>query len=113
MAYDYDAQIKRLTENPEDIEQEWRKAKGLFQFLANKKLRGRYVTRPYTNCGCPTIILFDPSSHVFIDGKPDYELTMAVRTDPRLSAAFVSDISPEQFPALKEWQQFMDDMGRE
>lgn len=110
MAYNYDAQIARLNEQPEKIEREWFDGIGLFRVMGRDRDATNIVNDGPT-CGCLTQIRFSKDKAAFVNGSPDKDLTQAIREDKRLPI-HVSNITPAHLTVFKEWQQFMDDMGR-
>lgn len=104
--YDYDAQIARLTENPDLIEGEWALGEGLFQFATRD---GGY----YSECGCLTMIKFEPSTiSPVIKGIIDENLKNKILQDDRIPSD-VKDITPESLPVFKEYQLLIDKMYEE
>lgn len=95
--YDYDAQIKRLTENPENIYGEWVGGTGLFAYCGDKSLNPRI--------GCLTMIR---DGSLRVAATP--ELTEAIRADKRIPAD-ATKIRPEHLPVFKEWQERIDAEG--
>ena len=102
--YDYDAQIARLTENPELIGEEWSEAVGLFQML------GRNGDERNPHCGCLTMVKeMAGDFHPVINGKIDELLESKILADPRVPCGS-SNITPESLPVFKEYQLLIDKM---
>jgi predicted alpha/beta hydrolase family esterase len=111
MPYDYDAQIRRLTEDPSLIEEEWVDALGLFQFCSPDGQKcNRYLGRDVAHsCGCLTMVHEWDSVYRRRDGAmvPDEALTAAVRNDDRIPTG-LDGITIESLPVFKEWQERLD-----
>ncbi len=93
MAYDYDAQIKRLAERPEQIMADWGSSEGLFQAACRNKSD--------CLCGCLTQV------RCGLWPAETAELTKAIRADGRLPYNGCC-IKVEHLPVFKEWQERLD-----
>lgn len=100
--YDYDSQIKRLTEKPWLIENDWSLGEGLFKHVGNGLLRG-----------CLTMIRGGGSQNkAYIKGEYNEELAIAIAKDERLPNSSYH-ITPAHLPVFKEWQMKIDKMNEE
>lgn len=100
MAYDYQAQIERLTKNPEHVYSEWIEALGLFQFIGDPNI--------HYNAGCLTHIK-STNSVAFINGGINEELTTKIKEDERIPSSG-SYIKPEHFAVFLEYRNIIDNL---
>lgn len=95
--YDYDAQIKRLTDNPRNIPNEWSACEGLFAYVGDMK---------HPDSGCLTMIRNGKGKRykAVIKGEVDEELTLEIVNDDRIPPCSYG-IRPEHLSVFKEWQE--------
>lgn len=106
-SFDYESQIKKLTEDPSLIYDEWMGAKGIF------KLMGSWLE---FYVGCPTMIRTNDENkecgfqyYAFIGGFPHHEFTEQLSKDTRLPKDSL-DITVEHLPIFAEWQEKYDEL---
>lgn len=98
--FDYDAQIARLTQNPEEISNDWTAQVGLFRIIDSKGI-------PNLNSGCLTMIRGLNGWEAFIKGEYNPEITKEIRNDTRLPGE-MGDIGVHHLPIFKEWNLRID-----
>lgn len=105
MAYDYEAQIKRLTENPSGVYREWTNAQGMFDLVGDHLDKNEDGLR----AGCLTQIRARDTRGAFINGKFNKELTDKIKNDERITP-FEGTITPDDFPVFLEYRKIIDEL---
>lgn len=100
--YDYDRQIAKLTENPQQIQIDWSIGEGLFKFVEPQDKMF------YEHSGCLTMIRDRPQlSKAYTNSGVDEKLTLEIASDERIPK-YNNDITVESLPVFKEWQEKID-----
>lgn len=103
----YDEQIQFLQANPEEIDNQWREAIGLFVFVHPEIVKTATIPK---ECGCLSMIRSQQIYGSYAYGKSqlsDPELTQQILTDERIPKR-PDDIRVEHLPVFKEWQLRLD-----
>jgi len=101
----YDEQIAYLNEHPNQILYHWERP-SLWGPLF-KKISIEPIGYTEQNCGCLTQIRNESDRLAYIQGIADLELTNEIRNDKRIPLE-VKDITVDDLPIFKEWQERID-----